>query len=262
MAATTPRWDEGSTGRWEDPSESAPAQADLLLPPHRIWTRRVWRLLLASRFRLFQRHRHRRLTLEYVDGMPMLVLPDVFNPRLFRTGEALARYLQSMPRLPGTRVLDLGTGSGIAALFAARAGAEVVATDINPEAIRCARINALLHGLEARIDIRHGDLFEPVRGERFDLVLCNPPYFPGPPRDTWENAWRSDDLLERFASGLGEVLLPAGRALLMLSSDMEGAADRLARSGLRWRVVWQRDLINERLVIIEAVPDAAAGPAT
>jgi release factor glutamine methyltransferase len=189
--------------------------------------------------------------------MPILVLPDVFNPRLFRTGEAFAGYLQSIPLRPGTRVLDLGTGSGVAALFAARAGAQVVATDINPEAIRCVRLNALLHGLEDQIDVRQGDLFEPARGERFDLVLCNPPYFPGRPRDAWENAWRSDDLLERFTAGLGEVLLPAGRALLMLSTDMVGAAERLARSGLRWRVVWQRDLINERLAILETLPDAA-----
>lgn len=255
--AATPRLNQGSTGRRGDQSPRVGDPASALQPPHGAWVRRVWRFLLAWRVRLFQRHRHRRLTLEQVDGMPILVLPDVFNPRLFRTGEALARYVQSMPLLPGMRVLDLGTGAGIAALFAARRGAQVVATDVSPEAIRCAHINALLHGLEARIDLRQGDLFEPVRGECFDLVLCNPPYFPGRPRDAWEHAWRSDDLLERFAAGLHEVLLPAGRALLMLSSDMMAAADRLARSGLTWRVVWQRDLINERLVIVEAVPDIA-----
>jgi release factor glutamine methyltransferase len=220
-------------------------------PAHRAWQRSIWRLVLTVKVRLLERRRHRRLTLEYVGGLPILVLPDVFNPRLFRTGEALARYLDSEPLQPGTRVLDVGTGSGIGAIFAARRGAQVVASDISPHAVRCARINALLNGLEARIDVRQGDLFETVRGERFDLVLCNPPYFPGTPRDDWEHAWRSDNLIERFAAGLADVLLPDGRALVMLSSDMVDAAHYFTRSQLDWHVAWQRDLINERLVILE-----------
>jgi release factor glutamine methyltransferase len=200
---------------------------------------------------VFERRRHRRLTLENVGGVPIIVLPDVFNPRLFRTGEALARYLERDPMRPGTRVLDLGTGSGIGAVFAAHRGAQVVATDITSEAVRCARVNALLNGLETRIDVRQGDLFDAVRGERFELVLCNPPYFPGRPRDAWEHAWRSDDLLERFLAGLPDVLIPTGRVLVVLSSDMTGAADHFTHSELHWRIVWQGDLINECLVILE-----------
>jgi release factor glutamine methyltransferase len=262
MAAARPAFTAERDGQRSDPVDLAETLERILQPPHRVWVRRFWRLLLTSKVRLFQRGRHRRLALEYVDGVPMLVLPDVFNPRLFRTGEALARYLQSEPLQPDSAVLDLGTGSGIGALFAAKRSAHVVASDISPEAVRCARINALLNGLEDWIEVREGDLFEPVRGERFDLVLCNPPYFPGRPRDVWEHAWRSDDLLERFLAGLAVVLRPGGRALLILSSDMVGATTVLARSGLHWRVVWQRDLVNERLVILEIVtePSREAAP--
>jgi release factor glutamine methyltransferase len=221
--------------------------------------RSFWRFFLAWRFRLFQRHRHRRLTLEYVDGVPILVLPDVFNPKLFRTGEALVSFLETEPLQPDMAVLDLGTGSGIGAVFAARRGARVVATDLIAEAVRCARINVLLNRVEAWIDVRQGDLFEPVSGERFDLVLFNPPYYRGRPRETWEYAWRSDDVLERFCAGLPDALQPDGRALLILSTDMVGATDTLTRCGLSWRLLWQRDFINERLMVVEVVDGDAHG---
>ena len=81
-------------------------------------------------------------------------------------------------------MLDLGTGSGVGAVFAAQWAGQVVAVDVNPAAVRCARINVLLHGVEDRVDVLQGDLFEPVAGERFDVILFNPPYFPGQPRTT------------------------------------------------------------------------------
>jgi hypothetical protein len=55
--------------------------------------RAVWRRLLRLRFRMFQAHRHNRLVLETVAGKPLLVLPQVLNPKLFRTGEFLAQAL-------------------------------------------------------------------------------------------------------------------------------------------------------------------------
>ena len=99
----------------------------------------------------------------------------------------------------GGSALDMGTGSGVGAIFAARRGYRVVAVDINPQAVRCARINTLLNRLEERIEVRRGDLFEPVRGERFDLVLFNPPFFVGEPRSDLDRAWRGREVLERFA---------------------------------------------------------------
>src|SRR5205823_1604642 len=109
------------------------------------------------------------------------------------------------PGGPG-RALDMGTGSGIGAVFAARAGYRVVGVDLNPEAVRCARINALMNRLEDRLEAREGDLFAPVAGERFDLILFNPPFFRGEPRDALDMAWRSVDVLERFAEGLPSAL--------------------------------------------------------
>lgn len=217
------------------------------------WYRSFMRTALAWRFRLFQQHRHRRLTVEHISGVPIIVLPDVFNPKLFHTGALLARHVHDVTH-PGMRILDMGTGSGICAVFAARQGAQVVAVDITAEAVRCATINALLNGVEKRIEVRRGDLFAPVGDERFDLILFNPPFYTGRPAAAWEHAWRSEDAIERFAAGVAKALAEDGRALVILSTDAAGAMETFQRHNLRLDVVWQREYGNERLTIVEMRP--------
>jgi methylase of polypeptide subunit release factors len=211
-------------------------------------------LARAWAFRLFLRHRLRRTALERVAGRPIVVLPGVFNPRLFRTGEMLARYAGCLSLPAGTRVLDFGSGSGVVSVFAAEPGVRVVAIDINPRAVACTRMNVLLHGLEHRVDVREGDLFAPVDGERFDFVFFNPPFFPGAPREPWEHAWRSDDVMPRFLAGLPSILFPGGRAVLALSTVAAGATEALSASGVRVRVLARRQLLTETLSIVEVVP--------
>ncbi|MFC6286908.1 methyltransferase [Nocardioides sp. GCM10027113] len=75
--------------------------------------------------------------------------------------------------------LDLGTGCGVQALHLAAHSGRVVATDVNERALRIARLNAALNGFD-RIDVRAGSFFEPVRGERFDLIATNPPFVISP----------------------------------------------------------------------------------
>jgi len=199
-----------------------------------------------------------RVVVEEIEGVPLVVLPQVFNPVLFRTGEILARCVASSPFAAppsaAARALDVGTGSGAGAVFAARRGFRVTAVDLNPEAVRCARVNALLNGLEDRVDARQGDLFDPVAGERFDLVLFNPPFFRGSPRDRLDLAWRGTDVLERFAAGLPEALTERGTALLCLSTDGDGEAllADLRGRGFRVETAASRDLGNE-VVTVHAV---------
>lgn len=227
-------------------------------------TRRV--ALLGHAFqRPFLRRRLGRVRLEAVDGVPLLVLPEVFNPVVFRTGTVLARTVASSPwaepRAEGSRALDLGTGSGVGAVFAARRGhSRIVAVDLNPDAVRCARMNALLHRLEDRIEAREGDLFAPVAGETFDLILFNPPFFRGAPRSRIDLAWRGTDVLERFAAGLPAALAPDGVALLLLSTDGDGPAllDALARGGFAVEPAARRDFGNE-VVTVYAVRRAPSG---
>jgi HemK-related putative methylase len=216
--------------------------------------RRVWKRLLYWRFLVLQRHRYGRLVLEWVDGRPFLVLPQVFNPALFASGRLLAGEIERRQDLlpPGARVLDLGTGSGIGAIAAAGKASAVVAIDINPQAVRCARINAVLNEVEQRVEVRCGDLFAPLRpDERFEVVLFNPPYYRGQPSNALDYAWRSPDVIERFACGLAGVLAPGGCGLVVLSSDGERAAFLQAFQDhqLHVEIVAGQRLLNETLTV-------------
>lgn len=220
-------------------------------PLYRRLAQPLWRRWLGWRFRLFHRHRYDRLVVERVAGRALVVLPQVFNPALFRTGAFLAEALEAQRIPPGSTVLDMGTGSGVGAVFAALRGARVDAVDVNPHAVRCARINALLHEVADRVAVVEGDLFAPVEGRRYDVVLFNPPYFRGTPGDALDHAWRSNDVAERFAAGLGDHLAPGGCALVVLSSDGDAAGflGAFRANGFRTEVVAERDLINEVLTL-------------
>lgn len=212
---------------------------------------RLWRMLLHLRFRTFQRHRHDRVVIEQAAGKPILVLPQVMNPVLFVTGEFLAGVLSPQWVDSNAVVLDMGTGSGICAVLAAQWARRVVAVDLNPAAVRCARINVLLHRLEDRVEVREGDLFAPVQGERFDLILFNPPYLPGQPRTEFERALWSTGVIERFAAGLGDHLAEDGSALVLLSSIADEAEhlQGFRSCGFAVDVVVRRNLIAEVLTV-------------
>jgi release factor glutamine methyltransferase len=186
--------------------------------------RLLWRKLLWYRFRLFQRHRHDRLVLEWVAGRPFLILPQVFNPTLFLTSEFMVTAFNERLIAPGARVLDMGTGSGVGAVFAAQWAGRVVAVDVNPAAVRCARINVLLNGLEASVEVREGDLLTAVPDERFDVILFNPPYLRGKPENALDQAFHAENVLERFTAHLRQHLTGAGYALILLSTTGDEAA--------------------------------------
>jgi SAM-dependent methyltransferase len=82
-------------------------------------------------------------------------------------------------RRPVGAVLDLGTGCGIQAFLAARHAGRVVAVDANQRAVRLARLNAWMNDL-GTVELRLGDLYEPVPGERFGLIVSNPPFIVSP----------------------------------------------------------------------------------
>jgi release factor glutamine methyltransferase len=208
---------------------------------------------LALSYKLTGKDRYDDFRVERVHGAPFIVMPSVFNPKVPRTGEFLSSRLDAQMVGPDAEILDMGTGSGVCAVIGARYARRVVAVDINPEAVRCAGINVVLNHVEHKVDVRHGDLFAAVPAERFDIVLFNPPFLVGTPRDDRDRAWRSDDVAVRFAAGLGAHLKPGGFALVLLSSfgDAPVFLEEFRQRGFVVSVLAQRRFVNETLAIFK-----------
>ncbi len=135
-------------------------------------------------------------------------------------GGASTTLAQATIRTPVARTLDLGTGSGVQALHASRHSTAVVATDISWRALAFAGFNAALAGVG--LDLRAGSMLDPVAGERFDLVVSNPPFVitprgtDGGPVYEYRDGGRSgDDLVRDLITGVGGVLAPGGVAQLL-----------------------------------------------
>jgi len=136
---------------------------------------------------------------------------------------------------PHIRVLDMGTGSGVSALLAARAGADVVAVDVNPRAVDCGRENATRNGLADSIMFVLGDLFEGIEGD-FDLIIFDPPFRWFEPRDLLERSHADAQYqsLTWFMEQAPGRLRPGGRILMNFgtSGDFEYLQELINRSGL------------------------------
>jgi methylase of polypeptide subunit release factors len=123
-------------------------------------------------------------------------------------------------------VLDLGCGGGVQALLAARHSERVVGVDLNPRAVTFARFNARLNGI-ANAEFRVGDLFAPVRRERFDLVVSNPPYVVSPETQLLfrDGGRPGDSLCAEIVRGTGDHLEEGGFATVLVNWVVRAGGD-------------------------------------
>ncbi len=218
-------------------------------------SRRIYVFALKLKYHLFLAHKNKRIAVETIRGKPVLVLPEVMNPKLFRTGEFLAECLAGYAMAADSVVLDLGTGCGVVSVFLPDSVRKSVAIDINPQAVKCARLNVLLHDLAGKVSVYQGDLFESVQGEQFDVIIFNPPYLDGQPQNHFEKALFGIETIVRFAREVTQHLSEQGKILLLLSSianeqQILGFFD----SALQKRVCSEKHFFNETLRLYELVP--------
>jgi methylase of polypeptide subunit release factors len=156
------------------------------------------------------------------DGSDYSLPPDVVYPAVVQNTRD---FIAALPEIPCEAALDLGTGSGIAALLAAsRYARHAWGADITPRAVRFAEFNRRLNGI-ANASFAEGDLYAPVEGMTFDRIITHPPYVPAARtkliyRDGGEDG---EQILRRAVEGLPRFLRPGGRFYaFVMAVDCEG----------------------------------------
>ncbi|HEX7119973.1 MAG TPA: peptide chain release factor N(5)-glutamine methyltransferase [Longimicrobiales bacterium] len=236
-------------------------------------------------FRARVRRRLKREPLQYIVGeaqfreLRLRVDPRVLIPRPeteVLVGEVLkwasARAGDGADSADGLSAVDIGTGSGAIALSLAKEGpfARVVATDVSADALEVARENARRLELDARVEFRHGALWDALRpGERFDVVVSNPPYVAEAERASlapevaeWEPAQAlfasggGLDVIAALVDGAPDRLRPGGLLALEIGlGQAEAVVERIERRGAYGRPRVVKDLAGrERVVLAEAGP--------
>ena len=193
--------------------------------------------------------RARREPIQYIEGtaafrnLQLRVDSRVLIPRP-ETEILVEEVLRRVRGREGLHALDVGTGSGAIALSLATEGPfeRVVATDLSPGALEVARANHAAAAPQAPLEFRAGPVYEPVRGERFDVVVSNPPYIAEGERETldpevreWEPATAlfggesGVEVIHALVSGAPEVLRPGGLLALEIGWTQAGAVSDLLR---------------------------------
>ncbi|MFF0291058.1 methyltransferase [Streptomyces sp. NPDC005262] len=157
---------------------------------------------------------------------------DDLGDRVMYIGYDSAGLANVAPRSRAGRTLDLCSGSGIQSLVASRYSDEVVGVDINPRAIRFARFNAALNGIENATFVL-GDLLEPFSDREFDRIVANPPFVPEVPEGAHllyrDGGPDGERLLAQIVSGAGQILAPGG--LMSITTDLFNLEDLPRRIG-------------------------------
>jgi release factor glutamine methyltransferase len=150
------------------------------------------------------------------------------------------------------RVLEMGCGSGLLSILAAKQGSAVTAVDANPVAVDATKGNAARN--DVPIHVFESDLFQKVDGV-FDAIIFNPPYLPSEDDDrTYAGGQSGRDTIERFAAGVKDHLEKNGTILMLISSltGEEETAALLEKNGFSVAVAARKKIPWEELIVLEA----------
>lgn len=203
-----------------------------------------------------------------IGGLKLSIPPGVFHPGIYFSSPIFISFLQNID-FQGKKVLDLGTGSGLLALFAAKKGGVVTALDLHPLALETALQNAADNGLT--LTALQSDLFDGLPPQPFDFILINPPYYPRQPQNIGEHAFFAGENLEYFEKLFGQLpdflnapgpQHPAQTLVWMILSEdcdflkIKGIA---AQYGFCLQVVFEKKKWGERFFVAQVDKVVARG---
>lgn len=184
------------------------------------------------------------------------------SPQVYEPAEDTFLLADNLEVERMSRALEIGTGTGLIAIIAARKASKVIATDVNPHALDCTLKN-IITNKAFNVELRKGDLFEPVEDEKFDLILFNTPYLPTEEDeavgDELEAAWNGGpsgrEVIDRFLDGVKDHLNPRGKVQMVQSSlsDNEKTLEKLEELGFQASITAREKGFFEEMVVITAV---------
>jgi release factor glutamine methyltransferase len=186
-------------------------------------------------------------------GIRLEIPPQVFHPGLFFSTKLLLRYI-AKEHLNKKKFLELGAGSGLLSIHAAKKGAFVVATDINPIAIDCINTNAEENRVE--IETFQSDLFDDITEQCFDFIVINPPYYKKKPASFTEYAWycgENGEYFQKLFAGLNGYMDDRSSVIMVLCDGCDlKMIERLAvKNSFTMQCVYAKATIIERNYIFK-----------
>ena len=224
------------------PSKSPP-RGDL----RKIFIIQILSQTLRSAIKHIVAHTYRPLLVRYLsktrvykyDDIKLEIPPQVFHPGFFFSTRLLLNYINHLP-LQGKSFLELGCGSGLISIYAARKGAKVTATDINPIAIEFLRKNSQQNMSE--IMIIQSDLFKDIPVQQFDMIAINPPYYKKQPLSDLDYAWfcgENGEYFEALFEGLNNYVHEHSDVIMVLfeGCDIEMIENSAVQNGFNLRCI-------------------------
>lgn len=184
------------------------------------------------------------------------------HPQVYEPAEDTFLLADNLEVERMSRALEIGTGTGLIAILVSRKARMVIATDVNPHALNCSLKN-IIANKAYNVELRKGNLFEPVEDEKFDLILFNTPYLPTDEDETvdgeldaaWNGGPSGRAVIDRFLAEVKDHLNPGGKVQLVQSSlaGNEETLEKLEELGFQASITAREKGFFEEMVVITAV---------
>ena len=217
--------------------------------------RAVLKHIVARTYKpLLEKYLSKTRTYQY-EGIRIEVAPDVFHPGFFFSTHVLLKYLKKLP-LEKMIFLEMGCGSGLISIYAAKKGAIVTATDINKIALQFLAKNSRFNN--AALRIIESDLFRDIPEQLFDIIAINPPYYKKQPLVTRDYAWHcgeNGEFFEFLFRDLGRYIHSQTEVCMVLfeGCDMEMISNQASKYGFELQCMHTHKNLLEKNFVFKII---------